>query len=87
MTVKQGGDMGRKRKKEQKPKKITVYMYLDENCDLPLYTCDTAEELAKVLGVRKKTIFETICKYRREGKPCRYLKVTYYEEDDEWTIS
>lgn len=41
--------MGRKRKKEQKPKKITVYMYLDENCDLPLYTCDTAEELAKVL--------------------------------------
>ncbi len=62
---------------------MKLYVLLDENYDLPLGVFDTAEELAGYVGIKAKSVHETMSRYNREGKPCRYIRVEIDDEEEE----
>lgn len=62
-----------------------LYMAVtNDKYELPVYITDSAGELAKLLGVKKQTIFEVLARGSDERKKKRkkdYLyKRVYYEE-------
>lgn len=60
-------------------KKIKVYMAVSrDEYKLPIAISDTAAGLAKMLGIKKQTIYADIC--RKEG---RYLRIEIEVEEDE----
>lgn len=61
---------------------MKAYVLLDKDYDLPLGVFDTAEELARYAGIRPKSVHETMSRYNREGRPCRYIRVEIDEEED-----
>ena len=63
-----------------------IYMAVTNDIyELPVYVCDNADELAYLLGVKKKTIFEVLAHGSDDRKKVKrkkdYLyKRVYYEE-------
>lgn len=57
-----------------------LWMKVDlKNNEEPLAVADTPKELAKMCGVKRTSILETMSRARRKGWRCSYIKV----EDDE----
>lgn len=62
-----------------------IYMAVTNDIyELPVFVCDNADELAKLLGVKKQTIFEVLARgsdSRKKKRKKDYLyKRVYYEE-------
>lgn len=60
---------------------MTVWMEITlDEYELPIAVGLSREDLARQTGVQPETISEQICRYRRLGMKCKYIKV---EIDDE----
>lgn len=64
--------------------KRTVYMKVSsDKYELPMAVADSAEELSRILGVNKCTIFRAVYDYKHgTRKHSNYLKIVYDEEED-----
>lgn len=51
--------------------------------ELPVAVADSAEELAKMSGVKRTSIIEQLCRYRHGlYKQCKYRKIELTEDDE-----
>lgn len=58
-----------------------VYILVTQDkYELPLMLADTAEEMARKLGLRKDSVASAICKAKKDGRKCKYVRV----ELDDW---
>ncbi len=58
-----------------------VYMLVTQDkYELPLMVADTATELARKLGLSKDSVASAICKAKKDGRKCKYVRV----ELDDW---
>ena len=61
-----------------------IWMKVDlKNNEEPLAVADSQRELAKLCGVKESTIRESICRAKKRGWKCRYIKIEDIEEDNE----
>ena len=55
-----------------------VYMLVTEDeYELPLMVADTAIELARRLGLRECSVMSAICKAKKTGRKCKYVRVDW----------
>ena len=60
---------------------VYVYMLVTEDkYELPLMVTDTAQEMARKLGLCKDSVASAICKAKKDGRKCKYVRV----ELDDW---
>nr|DAH33447.1 MAG TPA: Protein of unknown function (DUF1580) [Caudoviricetes sp.] len=57
-----------------KNKYVYVY-YSKDKYRLPIAVADTAAQLAKMLSIKPKSIYQMMSRAKREGKECRFAKV------------
>ena len=59
-----------------------VYMKVTtDRYELPLAVADTGEELARICGVSKNNVYNTMRKARILGHRCQYVRVEVGEEN------
>ncbi|MBQ0113293.1 MAG: hypothetical protein KBT03_09210 [Bacteroidales bacterium] len=63
------------------PKKCLWLLVTTDKYELPLAVCDTAMELARIVGTSENTIYSAVCHFNknRKIKTCRYRKVVIDE--------
>ena len=63
---------------------MKIYMAVDsDEYELPYAVADTAEELARLCGVKKNTVISSISQLRRgKTKSSRYLRIEVEGEDE-----
>ena len=55
-----------------------VYMLVTQDkYELPLMVADTATELARRLGISKCSVMSAICKAKKTGRKCKYVRVDW----------
>lgn len=60
---------------------MTVWMEITlDKYELPVAVAMTRVELARLVGVEPETISEQICRYRKHGMKCKYIKVEIEDE-------
>lgn len=50
-------------------------MVTADKYELPVAVADTAEELARIVGVSSRNIYSVVSKAKRRGGFCRYINV------------
>lgn len=63
-----------------------VYMLIDNHSKykLPIYVAETADELARVAGVKAQTIYACISRSQKTNdQNPRYIKIVLEEEEDD----
>lgn len=71
----------RKKYKKQTPKFLWLLTTMDEY-ELPIFVTDTAEELAKLVGVKSAdSVISAMTKSRQRGYRCKYKKVPFDPDD------
>lgn len=60
---------------------MTVWMEITlDDYELPVAIAESRVRLAEMVGVEPETISEQICRYRKHGMKCKYIKVEIEDE-------